>query len=239
MKLPLVRKEEVAEGTSAFWFDTSKENLSFKPGQFGNFVLQEMTEDDSKGNRRSFSFASSPNNTEELMIATRMRDSAFKNTLNAMDKGDEIDMRGPMGNFTLHEDTSKPAVFLAGGIGITPFLSMIKWSTEDDTGHELHLFYSNRTPKSVAFLSELEDLASKNDKFNLIPTITDTDDPGWSYEQGMLGSEMYEKNLPERVIEEAIWYIVGPPGMVQGVKESLMEWRIDELRIKSEDFSGY
>ncbi len=237
MKLPLVREEEVAEDTMAFHFDLD-EKLDFKPGQFGNFVLEDMVEEDSKGNMRSFSIASSPND-EELMIATRMRDSAFKNTLKEMEEGDEINFMGPMGNFTLHRDTDKPAVLLAGGIGITPYRSMIKYATEEDTDHEIYLFYSNRTPESTAFLEDLEEWEEENENFTLIPTITHSENPDWDYEYGRIGPDMYEEYLSDDVIQKAVWYIVGPPGMVRGVRESLLDWRVDELMIESEDFSGY
>ncbi len=239
MKLPLIRKEEVAEDTMSFYFDISNQDLDFKPGQFGNFVLEDMVEEDNKGNMRSFSIASSPNNNEELMIATRMRESAFKKSLKQMSEGDEINFMGPMGNFTLHRNTDKPAILLAGGIGITPYLSMVKYATEEQTNHELYLFYSNRTPESTAFLKELQLLEEKNDNFTLIPTITDSENQDWDYEYGRIGPEMYEKHLDDETIESSVWYVVGPPNMVKGVRENLIDWKVDELMIESEDFSGY
>ena len=90
------------------------------------------------------------------MVATRMRDTAFKRALRAIPIGTSVKVSAPMGSFTLHRDSSKPAVFLAGGIGITPIRSIIGWATEERLPHNLYLFYSNRTPEEAAFADRFE-----------------------------------------------------------------------------------
>src|SRR5580658_8323501 len=113
----LLRREEVAEGTMSFHFDKPPD-FQFKPGQYLDCSLIDPPESDDEGNIRSFSIASAPAE-ENLMVATRMRDTAFKRVLKRMPLGSQLKIDGPLGSFTLHSTTSRSAVFLAGGIGIT------------------------------------------------------------------------------------------------------------------------
>src|SRR5258707_11226795 len=117
-RVRLVRREEVAEGTVAFFFEKPVA-FHFIAGQFLRFSLIDPPETDQEGDSRTFSIASAPHEND-LMIATRMRDTAFKRVLKSMPLGSEIEFKGPYGRMTLHEDASQPAVFLTGGIGITP-----------------------------------------------------------------------------------------------------------------------
>ena len=121
-KIQLKRREEVAEGTTAIYFQ-KPEGFEFKAGQFLRFTLINPPETDPEGNSRTFSIASAPHE-EELMITTRMRDTAFKRVLKSMPLSSEIEIKGPYGKMTLHDDAARPAVFLTGGIGITPFRSI-------------------------------------------------------------------------------------------------------------------
>src|SRR5690242_18065397 len=121
-RIKLLRREEVADGTAAFFFE-KPDGFQFNAGQFLRFNLIDPPETDEEGNSRSFSIASAPHEAE-LMIATRMRDTAFKRVLGSMAVGSEIEVKGPYGRMTLHEDASRPAVILTGGIGITPFRSI-------------------------------------------------------------------------------------------------------------------
>src|SRR5262249_53536713 len=138
--LPLKDRREVAEGTMAFRFDTTGTDFSFKPGQYANFTLPEAPDGDGDHISHVFSLASSPHHKDFLMIATRMRGSVFKEVLKNLPLGTKLKIQRPAGRFLLHGDASQPAVFLAGGIGITPFLSMIEWATEKRSPHKIHLF---------------------------------------------------------------------------------------------------
>src|SRR5450755_4990917 len=119
----LLSRHEVAEGTMAFRFERPA-NWAFKAGQYLDMTLLDPSETDSEGNVRSFSIASGPHE-ETLMVATRMRDTAFKRVLKTMPLGTAVKIDGPSGNLTLHNNVKKAAVFLAGGIGITPFQSIV------------------------------------------------------------------------------------------------------------------
>lgn len=111
----LKEKETLAEGTMGFYF-AKPEGFQFKPGQYLGITLVDPPETDAEGNIRSLSIASAPED-EHLLVATRMRDTAFKRVLRMAPFGLEVNMEGPMGSFTLHNNSAKPAVFLAGGIG--------------------------------------------------------------------------------------------------------------------------
>jgi ferredoxin-NADP reductase len=143
------------------------------------------------------------------MVAMRMRNSAFKESLETIPLGTRLKVTSPMGSFTLHKDSSKPAVFLAGGIGITPIHSMIGWATEEKLPHELYLFYSNRTPEETAFLNRLENWARVNLNFKLVATITAFKDPSWPHECGRSDEKMLTKHLRE--LDNSVYYLAGPP----------------------------
>ena len=118
----LLNRVEVAEGTMAFQFEKPP-GFDFKPGQSADLTLLNPSETDSEANVRTFSIASAPFE-DQLMFATRMRDTAFKRSLKKMPLGTAVKMDAAIGSFTLHKNSAKPAVFLAGGIGITPFSSI-------------------------------------------------------------------------------------------------------------------
>ena len=115
----------------------------------------------------------SPPFEDRLMVATRMRDSAFKRALKRIPLGTTVKIDGPSGSLTLHKNSSKPAVFLAGGIGITPFLSIVRQAAKDKLPHRLHLFYSNRRPEDAPFLDTLTELQRANPNFRFVPTMTE------------------------------------------------------------------
>ena len=147
-KVRLKNRKQVAEGTLAFHFEKPAD-FRFKPGQFCSFTLVDPPETDEEGNKRTFSIASAPHE-EDLIVATRMRDTAFKRVLRSAAPGIQVKIDGPSGSFTLHRKPEKPAVFLAGGIGITPFLSIIRQTEHDAAPHHIYLFYSNRRPEDAA-----------------------------------------------------------------------------------------
>src|SRR5689334_14552965 len=117
--VPLKQRVEVAEGTMAFHLEKPA-GFQFKAGQYMNVTLIEPPETDAEGNTRSFTIASAPFE-QDLVFTTRMRDSAFKRVIKTLKLGSPVRISGPFGSFTLHNDASRPAVFLVGGIGVTPF----------------------------------------------------------------------------------------------------------------------
>jgi ferredoxin-NADP reductase len=140
----LLGRTEVAEGTMAFQFERPN-TFVFKAGQYIDLTLSDSQPQfgTSNGLTHTFSIASSPSD-EELVVTTRMRNSVFKQGLSTLPIGSPAKIEGPMGSFSLHHNAARPAVFLAGGIGIAPFLSMLTHATEEKLHHNIILFYANR-----------------------------------------------------------------------------------------------
>ena len=233
----LTKREEIAEGTMAFHI-TRPTDFQFRAGQAIDLTLIDPPESDAEGNTRAFSLASAPFE-DELMIATRMRDTAFKRVLRSAPLGTKVKFEGPSGSFVLHRKAEKPAVFLAGGIGMTPFLSIIRQATHDNAPHQLHLFYSNRRPEYAAFLNVLNQTTMQNPKFHLITTMAEMQKSGreWHGETGFIDRAMLVKYLPS--LQGPIYYVAGPPAMVAAMRRMLTEAGVDEDDIRTEEFSGY
>jgi ferredoxin-NADP reductase len=230
-------RQDVAEGTMAFRFEKPA-HFVFTPGQFMELTLVDPPETDAEGNGRAFSIASAPHE-DTLMVATRMRDTAFKRVLRNMPLGATVQMEGPFGNFVLHADPARPAVFLAGGIGITPFRSMIFHAATQKLPHRLFLFYSNRRPEDAPFLDELQTLQRDDPHYTFVGTMTAPEKSSrpWKGETGFISPAMLSKVLVN--VSSPILYIVGPPGMVTGLRKTLKDAGFNEQDIRTEEFMGY
>lgn len=233
----LMRMEEIAEGTMAFHF-TRPPGFEFRPGQSIDMTLIDPPETDGEGNTRALSIASPPFE-DHLTVATRMRDSAFKRVLRNAPPGLEVKIESPGGSFTLHKNATKPAVLLAGGIGITPFLSMVRQAAKDKPSRLLYLFYSNRRSEDAPFLDLLGRLPAENTNFRFIPTMTGMakSHRQWTGETGVINKEMLLRYVPQPV--EPIYYIAGPPAMVTAMRKMVVSAGVDEDDIRTEEFSGY
>src|SRR5262245_27922346 len=234
----LVDRREVAESTLAFRFEKPV-GFTFKAGQYLILTLIDPPETDAEGNVRTFSIASAPEE-ERLMVATRMRDTAFKRVAGRMPIGTEVRLEGPYGNLTLHPDAGRPAVFLAGGIGITPFRSLLVHAARARLPHRLVLFYANWRPEDAAFLDELQALQRDNPRYTFIGTMTamERSHRSWQGETGIFTPAMLGKVVAKDA--RPIYYVAGPPGMVSGVEGMLknsMGVTADDIR--TEKFAGY
>ena len=232
---------QLAEGTTAFVFEKPAE-FQFQAGQHVRMTLIEPPETDSEGNSRFFSLASIPQEND-LLIAMRMRDTAFKRVLGRMSLGEHVRieklMKSPHGSFTLHSDPAKPAVFLAGGIGVVPAFSIIKDATERKLPHSLVLFYSNRRPEDAPFLDELDILAQRNPALKVIATMTAPEQSArlWHGETGHIDQSMLKRYIPD--LTSPIYYLAGLPEMVDAMKTVLAASGVAEDAIRAEEFSGF
>src|SRR5580658_583658 len=143
-EMTLVDRQRIARDTMAFWFDTNGVTFGFRAGQHADFVLTHSCIECEGDKSRTFSLASSPHDKRPVMIAMRMRKTAFKSALKSAALGTKFIVSRPRGSFTLHKDITRPAVFLAGGIGITPIRSILQQAAQEHLPHKLYLFYSNR-----------------------------------------------------------------------------------------------
>ena len=240
-EVALKEKKQLAEGTIAFVFEKPN-GFHFQAGQHIRMTLLNPPETDSEGTSRFFSLANSPQE-QDLVIAMRMRETAFKRVLGRMPIGDtvriEILLKSPHRSFTLHDDASKPAVFLIGGIGIAPAFSMIKDATERKLPNEIFLFYANRRPKDASFLDELEQVAKHNPSFQLIATMTRPEQSAqtWRGETGYIDHSMLERYVDD--LQSPIYYLAGLPEMVSAMKTMLTDAGVREENIRAEEFTGF
>jgi ferredoxin-NADP reductase len=234
-KAKLVGREELAEGTLAFRLEKPA-GFQVKAGQAIVLELLDPPPEDGQ-KRRTFSLVSAPFEST-LAIATRMRDTAFKRALGALPNGASLKLTGPVGQFTLG-DAGRPAVFIAGGIGITPFMSMLRQAARDRAPHSLVLLYSNRRPEDAAFLGELQALERQNGNFRLIATMTEMSKSArtWSGQTGFVDADLIRRAAAG--LKAPIYYVVGPPAMVLAMQETLRRAGVSDEDIRSEEFYGY
>jgi ferredoxin-NADP reductase len=233
----LLSRTEVAEETMAFRFEKPSGFL-FKAGQYIDLHLLGLQPGRSNGLTHTFSIASSPF-AEEIVVTTRMRDTAFKRALSVLPIGTEVRIEGPMGSFTLHNNTARPVVLLAGGIGIAPFLSILSYAAAERLRHPIFLFYANRYLEDAAFMDQLGKLADTNPRFRFVPTFTRIPNNyrGWKGEIGHISPEMLSAHIGKLGVP--IYYVAGPPTMVAATRRTLCEAGVDEDDIRTEEFAGY
>ncbi|HEY9098551.1 MAG TPA: FAD-dependent oxidoreductase [Thiobacillus sp.] len=233
----LKSKQEIAAGTMAFHFE-KPEGFAYKAGQSADCTLINPTENDAEGNSRALSLASAPYEND-LMFATRMRDTAFKRILKTMEPGTEITLDAPYGSFTLHNKASIPAVFLTGGIGVTPVRSIVLQAIHDQVPHQIFVFYSNKRPEDAAFLDDLAKSHQPNPNYTFVGTMTQMEKScrEWQGETGFINKPMLLKYIDD--LTRPIYYIDGPPAMVNAMRVMLNEAGVDDDNIRTEEFSGY
>ncbi|MEO9201745.1 MAG: FAD-dependent oxidoreductase [Mycobacterium sp.] len=229
----------IAEGTMAFYF-SKPAGYEYQAGQSFQMTLVDPAPPkvDGRGATREFTIASAPHEAE-LMVAMRLRDSAFKDFLKDAPPGTTVTISEADGDLVLHRDPSRPAVLVAGGIGVTPFLSIVRHAVREALPHPLYLFYSNWRPEVAAFLPELEDMQHANPRYRLIATMTEPEASAqsWSGETGVIGPELLRRHLPD--LTSPIYYLAGPPTMALAMLDMLQDLGIDDDAIKSAEFYGY
>lgn len=236
MRALIKEKQEVAKGTLLVTFDLLGQEVDFEPGQYFFVTLPDVGHQDEKGLRRHISVVTSPNDKGVLGFATRMRDSAFKRSLRELPVGTEVDVEPPKGKFVLPEETSRPFVFVAGGIGITVFRSMLRYIREERLPYRVTLIYSNRDRESTAFLNELRELEQELPDLRLVLTMTQ--DPAWEGETRKIDAQFFKDYLDEE-LNEYTFLIAGPPGMTEGAQHALEEAGVKEENVTAGGYSGY
>lgn len=233
--IKLLKIETVANGTMAFHFEKPA-GFEFRAGQFADYTLISPPETDEEGNTRGFSFVHAPFE-DELVLATRMRDTAFKRVLKELPIGTEVKLDGPYGDFTLHKAETTPAVFVIGGIGVTPVRSMIAQATHDKTAHKITLLHSSKTPADLPFIADLQQLAKENPNFTYVPVASDSAPDGWQGERGRVNEAIVKKYVTD--LDKPIYYLSGPEGMVKAMRQLLVGMGANEDNIRTEEFTGY
>jgi ferredoxin-NADP reductase len=234
MKATVAETREVAKGTLLVLFAVDG-YPDYRPGAYFWVELPDRGHADEKGLRRHISLVTSPTDAGVVGLATRLRDTAFKRTLAELELGDEVEVEEPKGSFLLPEDTETEYVFVAGGIGITVFRSMLRYIADTGEPYRVTLVYSNRDRESAAFLDELEDLESRIPGLRVVLTMTD--EPGWEGETRHLDADVLAELLGG--LEERTFLVAGPPPMAEAVRDSLLAAGVPEERALADKFSGY
>jgi len=235
MRAHVKKTREVAKGTLLVVFDVGRE-IEFRAGQDFWVELLDPPYEDEKGSRRHISVVTSPTERGVLGLCTRIRDTAFKRSLAELEVGDEVEVEEPKGEFVLPPASDGPFVFVAGGIGITVFRSMLRYIADEGLPHEVTLFYSNRDHESAAFLDELTELEAAVPGFRLVATMTG--EPDWDGETRRIDADLLGDHLTAE-LGAYTYLIAGPPPMVEGVVEMLGAAGVPEERVRPDRFSGY
>ena len=234
MKAKIIDKKEIAVGTLMVTYKV-EEAFEFRAGQYFFITLPKLKYLDEKGGRRQFSIVNSPNEKGVLTMATRISRSGFKKTLAELPFRTEIEVGPIAGAFVLPENLTRPLVFIAGGIGITPFMSMLRYVSEAKLPSNITLIYSSRNQQSTAFLTDLQKFSESIPNFKLILTMTDDND--WSGEKRMVDAKFIKEYTKD--LENPYFMIVGPPLMTEAVVNEVRKIGISDENVKIEKFTGY
>ena len=234
MRARVAETREVAKGTLLVLFAVDG-YPEYRPGSYFWVELPDRGHEDEKGLRRHISLVTSPTDEGVVGLATRLRDTAFKRTLAELTLGDQVEVEEPKGSFLLPEDTSPGYVFVAGGIGITVFRSMLRYIADELLPYEITLVYSNRDRESAAFLDELEELERRIAGLRVVLTMTDEE--GWEGESRRIDAALLRDHVGE--LEDRQFLVAGPPAMTEAVVEALYAAGVPEERVLADKFSGY
>ncbi len=226
--IKLKNKKSVAKGTLALYFERPS-GFTFKAGQYANLIKE-------RGECRTFSIASSPHE-KDLMFATRLTNSSFKNFLEKILVGEDMFIKGPGGDFFLPEEESQPVAIFAGGIGITPARSMLLYEDSINSKRKSVLFYSNNKSEEATFVDDIKSV--KNLNFVFVPIITNPEDSKkeWWLETRYVDQKMLEKYIKN--ISHYKYYIIGASGYIESIKKVLSVAGVDGSKIEEDEFSGY
>ena len=236
-EVKLLKKRKVAKNTHSFYFERPR-LMDFIPGQFMRLTV-DIKIPDGKANFRLFSIASSPTEKEYLMITVRTNRSAFKETLLLAEIGTKVQISAPYGMFVLDMNETLPHIFLAGGIGITPFRSMIRYAADLGLRIPITLFTSFSLVEDIVFQEEMRKISAKFAWFKLVETITQPENSklSWTGNIGRIDSELIKTNAPD--LYKSLFYLAGPPVMVDSLESVIKSLGIPENQINKEKFTGY
>jgi len=227
-KAQVVSSQSLTSSTHAIQVEKSKA-FSFRPTQYT--FLQLRTEDGPDA--RPMSLATSPTRPH-LEYAVRLSDSSYKRAFAALRPGDEVLVFGPIGDFVLHE--TRPAILVAGGIGITPLKGMAEYAADNALSIPIRLVYSSRSEEEIVYRAELDALEKQNPRFRVLHTLTRAVG-GWRGTVGRISEEFLREAA--RDLADPIYYVSGTPSMVRGTLRMLEGLEVPDASIEIEAFRGY
>ena len=226
-KTHILDKNKIAQNTMEVVF-AKPGGFAFTAGQYIQIRLPNLLFSDQKGSSRVFSITSSPYDKKRIAIAFRTTGSGFKKTIENLALNSEVLIEGPHGHFVLPEDSQKSVVMIAGGIGVAPFVSMLRgaFGGKQKRSGRITLIYGNKNKKRAAYLGDLKYLSDRAKNFKLIPIYRRIDE------------EIIRSNL-EGDYKEFLWFVAGPPLMVDNITASIQSLGVSYEKIFSEGFLGY
>ena len=232
----LLAREAVADDTVAIHF-AKPPGFEFRAGQYVDVVLASSPFHDLWGDLRTFTIASAPFE-DHLEFVMRLSNTAFKRALRILPMGTRVALNGPAGSFQVDSKDSRPAVFLAGGVGIAPFLSMLRQAEHDRSSRSFYLFYSNHEVSDSAYLGELRKHAAESSlELELVATITGDAANGWTGERGRIDAPMLLRHIPAGT--HPLYYLAGPSQFVSAMISVLAALDVGEADTQIEDFGEF
>ncbi len=239
IRLKLFMQKSIAYGEDTVDYIFSlPQKISFTPGQYLEWTIPH-DHTDSRGNRRYFTIASSPTESQmHLGVRFYPDGSSFKKALKSITATTPVLVGSLGGDFVLPDDPKKKLVFLAGGIGITPYRAMIKYLTDANQKRDIVLFYANKTEEEIAY-TDVFDEAQKAYGLRTVYTLTDEASipTSWKGEKGRISGEMIKKYVPDYL--DRWYYLSGPHGMVTYYEELLHMLHVPSSHIKKDFFPGF
>lgn len=237
--LPFAKKEKLTNDTYTFYFKRTGEERDFIAGQYYEIKLK-IKKPDERGNAHVFTISSSPTDKDYITITTRIIRSTFKLKLDSLKKGELTQFNGPWDDLNFDEKDTSPHVFLAGGIGITPYHSIIQYCLDEKIETQMTLFASWKSKDEIIFDDFFKDAVSKLPNFKYIVTITDEEslkNVDWNGETGRVNGDMIKKHIAD--IKNSKYFISGPQVMVNALKKTVQEMGVSKEKIIAEEFEGY
>lgn len=236
--LPFIKKEKLAEDTYSFYFKQENHDFNFLPGQYIRMTLP-IKNVDSRGNSRPFTISSSPLEKNHIMITTKIIESSFKKKMVELMAGEKVKFFGPLGGFVFKDNDKENKVFLAGGIGITPFYSMITYASAKKLSIPITLLVSFSIAEDIFWHKELQEIAANNSSIRAIYTVSRPEefDTKWNGQTGRISEALIKKYVSN--ILKPQYFIVGPPAMVAAIEGVVRNMGVENEKIFIENFTGY
>jgi len=210
------------------------EEIRFVPGQYCLLSLMDNKKFD--GEERPFTFSSPPEGDNKIVELTIKRMGEFTTALHSLSENEQLRLKGPLGEtLNFDESVKEDVVFLAGGSGITPFISAIRFAYTNNLPNRMLLLYGNMTKDDIIYREELRELGSQ-EKFTVVNTIAKDIPENWSEETGFIDRKMIERYVEQP--EDRLWYVCGPPPMMRAMEDILEAmkvpkdmWRMEKWEI--------
>lgn len=238
MRVKLKERRQETPDIITFVYDLGGQKYFYTAGQFTFYELDQLSAEDPRGKRRHFTISASPTEQGILQFTTKIRGFGFKETLRTAPLGLELTVEESRGRFTLPPNADLPIVFLGGGIGVTPFRSMLRYATDTNLPHKIQMLYSAQTSDQIVFRREFELMPQENPNVKIVFSVTEpAKDPEWKGETGRIDADKITKYVND--IPNTLFYTCGPPPMVMAIEELLKTMQVPEEHIRVERFSGY